>query len=465
MNPQPVLSLTPVVGPSAIGAAVDRWDADMERRNRTPKSRALFRRRIEMCLAFNGWTDPAQITYLGASDWLAYQVKERGWSGSTHDQTISALQGFTRFLVKTDALPTDPWKALERRGEVGKVGGRALTLAEVRAMVAVGYAASAVDRRCKAPRGLFYAFLALTGLRYAEGQACRWGDLDRAGDPPALYTDPKWTGNKAGRRDRVPLCGQLRERLEEWSRCVPSGVADPVFPHTPNRATFAKDRAAAGVPELDGRQRPVGFHSLRRGFASLLYAAKAPEATITRLMRHALGITQARYIDPDCTLEVEAVESIPQIFPQVSGRPQVSASQTVQRAEDERAVKKVPSLIADVEKSRYGVPATFESNGTTESAPVSTVERRTSSPLAPGADFAVPLATASEHQASAARRGRSSDQPRDGNASRLGQRMPRGTPQMDRVLNLLAEAHAGLVAIAGRLGQAEVCDGGECDEG
>ena len=57
-------------------------------------------------------------------------------------------------------------------------------------------------------------------------------------------------------------------------------MADPVFPHTPNRATFAKDRAAAGVPELDGRQRPVGFHSLRRGFASLLYAAKAPEATM-----------------------------------------------------------------------------------------------------------------------------------------------------------------------------------------
>lgn len=199
--------------------------------------------------------------------------------------------------------------------------------------------------------------------------------------------------------------------------------------------------------------------SFRRAFATLLYGVGTSDAVITRLMRHAHGITQARYIDPDPTMERAAVENLPTIFPES----ETSEDQRVSVSHREWNVKKAPASVADREKSRYLPHATFEAHDNTTPDPVPPLERRTLSQQAPGSGVALSGEHRPGQKASAARRGSPSGGPRDGNSIHSGPQMPICASQMDRVLNLLAESHAGLVAIAGRLGQTEVRHGDGAD--
>ena len=307
-HPAPAIGLTG----NPLCAALESWRSDMERRGAREASIRQFVKRVRNAAAACGWRAPADIRYDQAAEWLARERKAKEWSGTTTDGVVSALRCFARFCHAAGLVTLDPLLALNRSGEQGGPGERALTVEEVRALVTIASAATARDRRARCPRGLYYGFLALTGLRTIEAGKCTWGDLDLLGDPPALYSDPKWAKN--GKRQRVCLCPEIVEKLSEWGGCVPSGRSDPVFPESSNRATWIKDRIAAGIPEVDGRGRRCGLHSLRKAFCTMLYATGASDATISRLARHESSITQSRYIDPDCALEVEAVRRLPKIF-------------------------------------------------------------------------------------------------------------------------------------------------------
>ena len=108
--------------------------------------------------------------------------------------------------------------------------------------------------------------------------------------------------------------------VEAWTadmerRGKTAGAKDPVFPHTSNKGTFAVDRVAAGIPELDGRQRRCGLHSARKSLATWLFNLGVSDAVIARVLRHETTMTQARYIDPDPGMELEAIRRLPNIFP------------------------------------------------------------------------------------------------------------------------------------------------------
>lgn len=319
MLTHPVSFSKPVVGPTAIGAAIDAWTADMERRGKTAGTTRVFPAQVRRLVAALGWEDPREMTYAGASGYLATRRKERNWSGTTTDGVVSAFRCFSRFCLAAGLLSQDPFLALGRSGEVGGPGNRALTLDEARRLILVGYAASARDRRCKVPRGLWYGFLFLTGLRSHEAGLCRWGDVDFDPACPAIYADPSWSKN--GKRQRVVLAPELIPKLEEWKRCVPAGAKDPVFPHVSNKGTFAADRVAAGIPELDARQRRCGLHSARKSLATWLYNAGVSDAVIARILRHETTMSQARYIDPDPSMEVDAMGRLPRVFPGVENFP------------------------------------------------------------------------------------------------------------------------------------------------
>lgn len=327
MSPQPALSLTPVEGPTDANLAVEAWEADMKRRGKKPGTIRVFPARIRKLMAWCHWDRVADMDFAGASAFLAAMREERGWSGTTTDGAVSALKAFSRFCHASGLLPQDPFLALGRSGEVGGPGNRALTVDEARRLVLVGTAACR-DRRARAPRGLWYGFLFLTGLRTHEAGLCLWGNIDLDPACPAIYTDPAWTKN--GRRQRVVLAPELIPRLEEWRKCVPAGRTDPVFPRKPNKGTFALDREAAGIPELDSRQRRCGLHSCRKSLATWLYNAGVSSAVIERIIRHGGSLTQRSYIDPDPAMELEAIRKLPRVFPGVDnfGESQVPENAT-----------------------------------------------------------------------------------------------------------------------------------------
>jgi integrase len=303
----------PGVARSPIAEAIDAACADMKRRGSKDSSVARFRRLWTDCVGFNGWDEPKQCSYAGAAAWLAHK-RECGWSGPTHDQGVSALRVLGRFLHRAGYVPQNPFEFVEASGESGGAGSRALTTDEVRAMLRAAADRQQRDGRAgKGNRALFWAFLALTGLRGSEAEACRWRDIDLDGAPPAIYSDPKWAKN--GRRMRVVLNPEIRELLTDHRRSVPCRPDDLVFPITPNRASWRAMRELAGVAAEDGRGREATAHGLRKWLATTLDATGASPGVVSRILRHSDNLAQERYIDPDPRAEVEAVGRLPRLWP------------------------------------------------------------------------------------------------------------------------------------------------------
>lgn len=297
---------------AAIADAIDAAAADMTRRGAVAGSIKRARSIWTECAAHAGWETPADVGYATASAWLAHK-RQSGWSGPTHDQGVSFLRVLGRYLHRAGLTSENPLQYLESSGESGGDGSRALSTEEMRAMIRTALQRQRSDARARGNRALFWCFLALTGLRTAEAEACRWRDLDLDGEPPALYTDPGWAKN--GRKMRVVLNDEIAGLLREHRRSVPCQGDDPVFPVTPNRASWRQVRELAGVAAEDGRGREATPHSARKWLATTLDQTGATPGVVSRIIRHAGSLAEARYIDPDVAAEVAAVGRLPRLWP------------------------------------------------------------------------------------------------------------------------------------------------------
>lgn len=319
MQPHPASADAVVAGvirpsePSNITRSIETWQADMERRGCRASSVKQFGRHARLLAEYMGWSSVEQITLAGAQEYLAAQRKA-GWTGTTHDGAVSALKCYTRFLYNTKLIQDNTLQFLEASGEQGGQGARALTLTEARGIVAAAQERARRTRKDKGCTALFVAFLCHTGLRHEEASRCTWGCIDTDADPPVLVTDPAWAKN--GRRDTVPLHPELVRLLERHRASVPDAKNRPIFPHAPNRHTWHIDREAAGVSREDSRGRSATFHSCRKYLATMLDRTGASPGTVARILRHAEGITQQRYIDADICAEVEAVKRLPELWPE-----------------------------------------------------------------------------------------------------------------------------------------------------
>ncbi len=308
----------------AISGLIQAWIDDMARRGVKPNSVTAFKRSVLACAGFCSWSVAADVQHSSSAGWLAAKRKD-GWSGSTHDNAVVHLASFSRFLFRHGHVESDRLLNLEKSGETGEPGTRALSLAEVRGLIRCAWHQQRVDRRAKGNRAFYWLFLALTGLRTEEAASIHWKDVDLAGEggqPPAIYTDPKWAKN--GKRQRVVLAPEVLRLLGEHRNTVAAGPLDKVFPIQPNRASFQADRDAAKIPQHDARGRPAGQHSLRKFLATILDQTGASPGVVSRLMRHADSLTQARYIDPPAEEEVAALGRIPALWPETVGVPQVA---------------------------------------------------------------------------------------------------------------------------------------------
>lgn len=294
-----------------ISEARKGWGDDMRRRGCVPSSVRAFSEILSKCCAYTGWQTVGSVTLGAAMEWLAHQ-RDQGWSGTTSDRAASALRCFGDYLRKAGHTSVNVLHDLEPSGEQGEEGSRALTLEEARAMIRVARERETRDRRAKGNRALFYCFLCLTGLRANEAARVRWRDVQLDG-VPQITTSPDWSKN--GKRQRVVLNTEIAGLLREHRRAVDSRPDGKVFPTVPNRATWRDTRERAGIPPDDDRGRTLSQHGCRKFFASILDRTGASPGVVARLLRHATGITQQRYIDPQISEEIEAVEKIPRLWP------------------------------------------------------------------------------------------------------------------------------------------------------
>lgn len=303
------------VGSTPIGPAIDGWEADMRRRGVRPGSIRHFRRYAEMSAQHAEWRTVADISFESAAKYLGAMRDAGRWSGTTHDQAASALRCFGKWLHRAGHRDVDPLIHLEGSGEPGEPGSRALTTAEVRAIVKEAVNRAKYDRRsAKSDAAVFWVFMARTGLRYAEASRCRWRDICLDGaDGPFLLTCPTWSKNR--RRQSVPINPELCRLLRAHEASVKHGPMDRVFPVAPARPTFAKLREAAGVAYEDRRGRKATPHSLRKHLDTELDRLGIPMGVRHRIIRHVHGLDE-KYLDHLEVADLAAVTALPDLWPE-----------------------------------------------------------------------------------------------------------------------------------------------------
>jgi hypothetical protein len=139
-------------------------------------------------------------------------------------------------------------------------------------------------------RSTFYAFLALTGLRFREASLQRWADVNL--DRRTLIV----TADKSRRRDPVRYNEECASILRAWRKY---SRGEALFPRVPSHHTLVSDMAAAGVPSVEGGKRGQ-WHRYRKGLCSELAAQGVDVEQRRRAMRHKdTRITADLYTDAE----------------------------------------------------------------------------------------------------------------------------------------------------------------------
>jgi integrase len=370
----------PVAGGVSIDEAVARWRDDLTARGCRPRSIDRMVSTVERVADYSGWSAAAHVDYTGAVAFLADRRRaDPPWSGPTHDQAVSTLRTFGEFLRRCRVTPINTLEDLESCGEPGEQGPRALTPDEARRIIEASIDRHMESRRARGCAPLFWLHQFYTGLRYSESRSARWSDYDL--DAGMIYTDPKWVGNKAKRRDTIPIRADMLELLIGHRDRVPHGPKDPVFPKVPNLATWHKEREAAGIPLLDPRKRRATIHSCRKSFCTWLDSQNIPRGVVSRLARHAVTLTERAYIDHSGGVDRQAVESLPQLWFPCGG---VFSIRTRKNLANRVDAADTPSVQAF--NPMVSTPSTSRSSAPGRTAALATPEQRGSSALRPGAE-------------------------------------------------------------------------------
>jgi integrase len=147
-----------------------------------------------------------------------------------------------------------------------------------------------------------------TGLRVSELLALRWSDCDF--DNEQINLSRGIVRQRIGEmktessRRPIPLTPALAEILTTWrSRCPYNQDGDYLFaspakdgrqPYWPNTIMLKRIRPAALAV---GITRPIGWHTFRHSFGTIVKSQGSDVATTQALMRHAnVAITMDRYV-------------------------------------------------------------------------------------------------------------------------------------------------------------------------
>lgn len=275
---------------------LDLWRASILDRGRTEQHADLSRRRSRAVLDGIGASQWGEIAAEPVEQHLADR-RRAGLSAQSSNHMLTALRGFTRWMVRTGRATADPLARVETLNVAidRRRVRRALTRDEARRLVeAAERSAETVDCLDGETRALVYRIALGTGLRRAELARLRVGDFDLARQEVALRA----SATKSRRAVTLPLpewlCTELAERLAELPADRP---ALPLRRNWRSDRVIGADLDAAGIARTDERGRVVDFHALRATYISWI-AARNAQAVAQALARHSSGrLTQEVYTD------------------------------------------------------------------------------------------------------------------------------------------------------------------------
>jgi integrase len=295
----PVPAPVPVVAEPTFHEFAEQWWVERERELR-PKTQRDYRWRLEWhLLPFFGGHRLRQISIAEVDRYKAAKLAaDEPLSARSINMTLTLLAAILDAAEERELIDRNPAKGRRRRVREVKPRRSYLdTAAQITALLdAAGEldAEARRDRRSVSRRALL-AVLVFAGLRIGEALELRWRDVDLASGRLRIGE----AKSEAGLRD-VKLRPVLRDVLNELKSSVPDAHPTAfVFPTSRGRALSQSNvrgrmlakaitRANERLAEDDCAPLPERLtpHSLRRTFASILYALGEAPPVVMRQMGH-----------------------------------------------------------------------------------------------------------------------------------------------------------------------------------
>jgi integrase/recombinase XerD len=254
----------------------------------SPHTLAAYGRDLGKLLAFaeaQGLARAASLDLGTITGWLSLLSRE-GLGARSAARHLSALRGFTKFLVREGVIDQDPTR-LAARPRFGRRLPRALSESEMVRLLEAPNPETARGLRDRAMLSLTYA----AGLRVSELVGLKLADIDMERGVVSAF-------GKGGKRRLVPLGDVALTHLEAY---LASRAAQPSKRPTKRREStilFLSPRGGAltrqGFWKIVGRYaRGVGIrggahpHQLRHSFATHLLIGGADLRSVQTMLGHA----------------------------------------------------------------------------------------------------------------------------------------------------------------------------------
>lgn len=299
------------------GQAVAAWKDWATARGMKPSTLKAYARMVERVRIANGWIKVSDATGQHVSAFIAARIRNdhdgKPWGQNTCYQCIHAVKSFGEWMSSMD-LP-DPFAKLQPPGQTQGPQKQSLTVDGARRFLAVSMARAHADGRANPHTPLFWAFMLYTGLRHEESSNVLWGDVDLDGATPGITVRADLIGNKATRRDWVPLHPRMVSILRDHRATISNRPTDRVFYRPPKDSAFEVDRVAAKLPKRTPQGSVLSPHSLRVTFATWLDQTGCPNGLREKLVRHRSGLTSDRYTTATEEEKWAAVARLPDVWP------------------------------------------------------------------------------------------------------------------------------------------------------
>jgi integrase/recombinase XerD len=269
-------------------------------------------KRLFQLLGVENWTD---ITPSTISHAVASLKAERDVCARTLNFHVAAAKQFGKWLCAEGRATENPFAnvkpfntAVDQRHP-----RRALTVTELRKLLAATATAPAFYKISGAERVALYRVAVETGLRANELRTLTADQLHLEG--PQAFVTVRAIHSKHRREDRQPIS-------EETAKVLLNQIAgkerDAFVFHMPRVDHVAKmlraDLERAGIPYKDEAGLFADFHSLRHTFLSNLAGTKAHPKVAQQLGRHStIALTMDRYTHSERAQEYEALKNLPDL--------------------------------------------------------------------------------------------------------------------------------------------------------
>jgi len=249
----------------------------------TPKYAKLVMSRVRKVVTGCNFVTVADINAEAVETFLRDFVAKKNFGPRTYNHYLQAIQGFSKWLVKSGRATVNPLVSLEPLNSEVDIRHKRRALSPEQVMMLVKSAReSGVDIQCfdGEQRARIYLLSYLTGFRKSEIASLTPRSFDLDGDPPTVTVEAAASKNR--RRSVLPLHPELVSMLPEWLKGLDDD--EPLFPGLAQRRGYLmvrKDLERVGIPY----ETPDGiadFHAAGR------------HTHITELLRNGASLPEAK---------------------------------------------------------------------------------------------------------------------------------------------------------------------------